>query len=733
MIRSEIFPAVWLACAVFLLGKGVAAELSKIEDVRSLRREAASSGLTVRIRGVVTWCSSRDTFAIQDGSAGIWIKLDEARKRQLWRGGDTIPGTIREGLEVEIEGVTDPGGYAPLVLPETLRILGTKPLPPASPMQPARFFSGADDSQRIEVRGVVLGFHPWANGVTLVMDANPGRFTAQVSRAVWRDPSALVDAEILLRGVAATRFNTRGEATGSRVVVSVPGDLVVEKPPPSPDHVPSVTLDRLLPFRTSPPGPHRVRVEGTVTFALPGSFFYLQDGSSAIRVETTSQVVLAAGDRVEAAGFVDISRLIATLGDATVRKLGAASVPEPVFISPEEVIALNHESITSGQVAQPHDHDGHLIRCRARLLAVQTQPDKPTLTTLTLESSKGRGQEKLIFQAFLHDDHARSTESLRAGSELELTGLVQLEYDPREFPMQAARTIPASLSLTLRNAADLVVIREPSWWTAERFTAVMAAVLVALGAALVWSLQLKNQVRRKSKLLAREISARRDAALEFRSTMRERNRLAANLHDTLPQTMSAISLQLDACEFSLRRQGIESLPPLEMVREMVGFAVKELRGAVWEMRSFSLRGRSFPAALQAVVDRVGSGHPAEIQVRTEGPLEQIPEFVAGNLLLIVQEALHNARHHGHPSHLSVSVSTLALGAPIQLEVTDDGCGFTPGEQKGHEQGHHGLVGMRERAERLGGWLRMESAPGRGTRILAEVSQHVDDEELEDPP
>jgi signal transduction histidine kinase len=264
-------------------------------------------------------------------------------------------------------------------------------------------------------------------------------------------------------------------------------------------------------------------------------------------------------------------------------------------------------------------------------------------------------------------------------------------------------------------------------------------MLLALGAALVWSLQLKRQVRRKSKLLILEMGARRDAAIEFRTTMRERNRLAANLHDTLPQTMRGLGLQLDTCELSLRRLGIESLPPLGVARRMVDYAVNELRGAVWEMRSLSLRGRSFSAALQEVVDRVGSGHATKISTTTNGPLEGMPEFVSGNLLLIVQEALHNSLQHGNPGNISVNITTEAAGTPILLEVCDDGCGFTPGSQKGPELGHYGIVGMRERTERLGGSLRVESWPGHGARIVAELCQHaldddfVMDQKLPDPP
>ncbi len=218
--------------------------LTRIGEVRLMSREQTGRGTLIRARGVVTWLNGRDNLTVQDDSGGIWVDFVQARNAGVWHGDDSVLDKAVEGMEIEVEGRIDPGGYAPLLLPSTLRLLGSKPLPSAAPMQPSRFFSGADDCQRIEVSGVVQRFYWHRDRLILVLDANPGRFTAQVSRAVAADPAALVDAEVRLRGVAATRFNTRGEATGSRMFANVPGELVVTKPPPMPDAVPRVTLDR---------------------------------------------------------------------------------------------------------------------------------------------------------------------------------------------------------------------------------------------------------------------------------------------------------------------------------------------------------------------------------------------------------------------------------------------------------------------------------------------------------
>ena len=95
--------------------------------------------------------------------------------------------------------------------------------------------------------------------------------------------------------------------------------------------------------------------------------------------------------------------------------------------------------------------------------------------------------------------------------------------------------------------------------------------------------------------------------------------------------------------------------------------------------------------------------------------DTLPAFVAGNLLLVIQEALHNALHHAAPETVTVRVEADASGG-VAVDVRDDGRGFEMGSQAGPREGHFGLAGMRERVERLGGTWEIDTAPSQGTRI-----------------
>ena len=90
------------------------------------------------------------------------------------------------------------------------------------------------------------------------------------------------------------------------------------------------------------------------------------------------------------------------------------------------------------------------------------------------------------------------------------------------------------------------------------------------------------------------------------------------------------------------------------------------------------------------------------------------ELTVNHSLRIAQESLTNAVKHGRAKHIFIEVGF--AGSALTLRITDDGAGFTAAAVPGAGTGHFGLHGMRERAQRLGGTLVLESAPGRGTTV-----------------
>jgi len=217
--------------------------------------------------------------------------------------------------------------------------------------------------------------------------------------------------------------------------------------------------------------------------------------------------------------------------------------------------------------------------------------------------------------------------------------------------------------------------------------------------------------------------------VEFQAALRERSRLAANLHDTVLQTMTGIAYQIEACEMESIPETERSANHLETARRMVQRGQEDLRNSVWALRALPLKERTFAEAVRSVAKQVSAGHKVEIFVEPSDELPQLADFIAGNLLLIVQEAIHNALKHAKPAQIRIMLSSSPDAASFAAVVEDDGSGFVFGSQPGASLGHFGIDGMRERAERLGGTLELKSTPGMGTCLRIEVPLRAFDHDL----
>ena len=689
--------------------------LRSIAALKALPDDVAIDGMPVRVRGVVTWRGDdMDGAAIQDESAGIWVTVDFARQMNILAPDAPSPFKgIEPGMEVEIEGIATRQGptprdnlYSTMILPRSVEVVGRGPLPEPRHADYPFLFSGAADHRRVDVRGVVQGFRETESAWLLFIDAEPGEVGALFPKSAFSpDPSSLVDAKVRIQGVCGACYNRRGDFLSPRIHMNGPDDLVVERSAlAQPFEAPKVPLGGLAGYRTTPQGAHRMRVEGVVTYVQPGRCFYIQEGASGVRVETRAADPVHVGDRVEVAGFLSMNRRIAGLKEAVVRPIRTDAAPPPVAVTLSE-LGLREAAA-----------DGLLVTVQARLLEAQRIADGCQLVLTAGKSG---------FVAKLSGEGASRLLALQDGSELSLTGIVDIDltYDYRVRPNVER------IGLLLRSPADVQVVRGPSWWTPRRLLQALAGLAAVLLAAFTWVVLLRRQVITQSTELAKEMRTRRDAAVEFDATLRERNRLAANLHDTLLQTLGGIGYQLEACEVSGRVDAAETKKHFDMAQRMVDHAMSQLHDSVWTLRSLPLRSRTFPEALRSLADRMGQEYAAQITVETNGSLGELPEFVAGNLLLVLQEAVSNALRHGHAVHVAITVATEAPDSRIELTVRDDGKGFVPGTQQGMEQGHFGIEGMRERVERLGGSLEIESTPSGGTTVRANVNRRVYDQDL----
>src|SRR5262249_1267555 len=159
---------------------------------------------------------------------------------------------------------TAPGGFAPTIIPRKIRLRGTAALPPVKPVTVAELLTGRFDCERVRVRGVaqhVAFSERVVDAARLELTGVGGHFVAYAARPEGLDPAVLVDAEVVLSGVALSFFNERAELVGARVQLQGIDDLAIVRPAPeTPFAAPEVRLEELLPFSPTLPSLHRRRI-----------------------------------------------------------------------------------------------------------------------------------------------------------------------------------------------------------------------------------------------------------------------------------------------------------------------------------------------------------------------------------------------------------------------------------------------------------------------------------------
>ena len=228
---------------------------------------------------------------------------------------------------------------------------------------------------------------------------------------------------------------------------------------------------------------------------------------------------------------------------------------------------------------------------------------------------------------------------------------------------------------------------------------VLCAVAI-LGAALAaWRLHVRNLRQR------------------FAAVLDERNRLAREMHDTLIQGCVGVSTLLEAASRAHDVSPSIATDLLERARDEVRHTVDEARLAVWNLRQGN------PDQLVAAVSQLA--RRASLEAGIPVTLETIGEpFPLGaeserSLVMVIREGVLNALRHAAPTRVAI---TLAFEREsLRVDIRDNGCGFDPPRIPAAGNGHYGLVGMRERVEKLGGRCEVTSAPGRGTLVRLSIS------------
>ena len=657
-------------------------------------------GLT-HIHGVVTWISvTRSGCIIQDDSAGLFVNLKLAERSDVLRAeADTIEA-LRVGQMVDVVGHLSTGGFSPQIIPQELQSVDAIALPAPRPFDPALFFSGAGDCQRMVVEGILEWSETTAEEQILHLAFEGRRFTVTLPRAEAVETAAWIDAVMEVTGVATAVFNTRGELLAPRLRALKGTDLRLLVPPPSqPWDAPFLPLNAVARFRPQPQTGHRIRTRGTVTLSVPGSHLYVQQGLSGLRVETLSCQAFSLGDEVEVSGFVAAASPVAEIIAADVKKLHAGKPIPAVRVTPRKVLQINGEAAYRGQLAKPGDFHGALIQFPATVLDV---------------SATSRGGEVLleageIGATLLCEPSAfQRVKNVLPGSDVLVAGIVTAVEGRDSRPLFLGEPRPTDrVELLLPTVADLVVLRPPSWWTPQRLGLALGAVGLAAVIASGWVVGLRSQVRRQLAVI--------EAGIQESASAEERHRIAREFHDTLEQDLAGIVLQLDAAAH--RFSGTKAADVLEEQRRHLARVRSETHDFLWDLRDPYRQSGPFVMAVQSQIEALQTITDVPLIVEADDEFPALSPFVQHHLLRVVREAVANAIRHAEAGEIRVCLE--GDDSHLILSIRDNGRGFATHDDP-LPAGHFGLRGIRERVRRIGGTVAFETPPSAGTCVTVSV-------------
>ena len=194
----------------------------------------------------------------------------------------------------------------------------------------------------------------------------------------------------------------------------------------------------------------------------------------------------------------------------------------------------------------------------------------------------------------------------------------------------------------------------------------------------------------------------------------ERSRVARELHDSLLQGMSAVALEIENIRAQVPPTAGDAAGRLAAVQDALTTSLEDTRRFVWNLREQPTAASDLGLALSRLCGRLTEGRDVACEVTVEGDARHVTHDAQGTLFSVAQEAVTNALKHAGARRIDVLLRYRRHD--VHLAVSDDGQGFDPQTAPGASAKHFGLLGMRERARRLGAELEIDSRPGGGTRV-----------------
>lgn len=553
-------------------------ELRTAEQIRRLSTQQADLHYPVRLRGVITYFDEKiptKSFRfIQDDTAGIYFYVD----------GSTNNPPLRTGQLVELEGETGAGSFAPVVTSHRISILGAAKLPEAKPVSFEELASGQEDSQFVEISGVVrtVRFDEQNSYYLIELATGQGRLTLQAPQLPVAQSEQLVDCTVRVKGVCITHFNTQRQLFDISLLVPLAEDLVIEhRAPVDPLTIPEEPIKSVMQFTWGSTLGHRVKVTGAVTLRYSNKM-YIQDETNGLCVETRQADNVPVGERVEVLGFPAKGEYAPLIEDGIYRWIGLVPPIQPDIVTPDEALTGSH--------------DCRLVQIKATLLD-QAQHSKEPFLVLQANG--------FVFHAYLRSPGQEvDFGQLQNGSKLSVTGVCVIDDLGGDWHYGPDWRV-ASFRLLLRSPADVVVLRQPPWWTLPKLFLAVGILCTVVLTAFGWVVLLRRRVHQQTQIIEEKLHAEAAIKERYLDLFENANDMVFT-HD-LTGRMTSIN---KAGERLLQHQRGEIL-----AKELVDLISEEQRPAAREWLKQVTTGMEIPAVDWDFVNAAGQKLKLEISSR----------------------------------------------------------------------------------------------------------------------
>ena len=695
-----------IATLLILLSSGFQLQAAQIpfrtaEALYAYLDSGATNRHPFELTGTVTSTSRRGTnrfyITLQDKTG--CVPMHCAPSPEL------VPG---DGITVQGEGCTE--FHEPWATARKVTVLGKSPLPAPIELTLGKLDERLHNMRRISVSGTIIDAFPDdvddATHFLLIKELDTILPVSVIAQDLPK-LGTIINAEVKLTGTYEKSIIGRRKFSGPFIRLTDAKDIVITKPaPPDPFEAPPLTIR----FYSSPREIASCglrTVVGEVIAVWEKSFVLLRTADDLFITASLVRNVAppVCGSSVKIVGYPETDLFNVTLTRAKYRAL------EPLGLANE-----NPEQIVLRDVHQPNDEfDTLRPGYHGKLVKLVT-----TITGLPAAGDANRrvivsdGTFSLPVDLGLHPEIG---ELLQVGSVVELTGRCLLEasrWQPNNvFPR------PTGMFLVLRSPADVRIISLPPWLNAKRLMVLVGILITILIGIGIWNFVLNRLVERRSRELLREQTARADASLKID----ERTRLAVELHDSLSQTLTGVSFQIDAAQEARQQDPSLIGECLDAAQRTLASCREELKNCLWDLRNNALEEPDLNKAIRMTLNPHILG--TEIAIDCSIPRSRLLDSTFHNILAIIRELTVNAIRHGKAKH--VTVHGQLVSRTLTFSVTDDGRGFDPDNRPGMEEGHFGLLGVCERLDKLGGRMDISSAIGKGTTVSIIIeSEHEED-------